>query len=279
MSRQALLDNLADAHELQLNTALENLENEIIDLLNTTYGPVPSVEGEIIQRSLTKFKIADTKRAIQLRNDLKQKIESIYLKEADSMVRDYDKIANEFMKQFGELKLPDKFKSLTKVDLETINALKYQSFSGFEDLGNRYLTDISANVYQNALTGRPFKDMVKDIRGKLTGVKDRAGKPMSSHAGQLAHDSVMQFDGQFTIHKAKEAGLKHFKYTGTLVGTTRDFCKRHIGRTYNEKQIRAIWTGNWAGKSSGDPFIVRGGYRCRHTWLPVDKDWDIRDIT
>ena len=121
--------------------------------------------------------------------------------------------------------------------------------------------------------------MVKDIKGKVTGLEDRAGKPMSSHAGQLAHDSIMQFDGQFTIHKAKEAGLKHFKYTGTIVGTTRDFCRRHIGRTYNEKQIRAIWTGNWGGKSSGDPFVVRGGYRCRHTWLPVDKDWDIRDIT
>ena len=120
--------------------------------------------------------------------------------------------------------------------------------------------------------------MIKDIKGKINGEKDIRGRNMSMYAGQIAHDSVMQFDGQFTIHKAKEAGLKHFKYTGSLDGATRDFCSRHIGNTYNEKQIRAIWTGNWAGKSSGDPFIVRGGYRCRHTWLPVDRDWDIRDL-
>jgi len=263
MTRQELLESLADNHEAQIKKTLENLEEEIISTISR------ATEGELIS----------TRIAIELRKDIKRHIQETYLFEADTIIREYDKIVNEFLNEFGTLNIPDKFKSLTKIDLETINALKYQSFSGFEDLANRYLTDISSNVYQNAIAGRSFRDMVKDIKGKVTGLEDRAGKPMSSHAGQLAHDSIMQFDGQFTIHKAKEAGLKHFKYTGTLVSTTRDFCRRHIGNTYNEKQIRAIWTGNWAGKSSGDPFIVRGGYRCRHTWLPVDKDWDIRDIT
>ena len=263
MTRQELLESLADNHEAQIKKTLENLEEEIISTISR------ATEGELIS----------TRVAIELRKDIKRHIQETYLFEADTIIREYDKIVNEFLNEFGTLNIPDKFKSLTKIDLETINALKYQSFSGFEDLANRYLTDISSNVYQNAIAGRSFRDMVKDIKGKVTGLEDRAGKPMSSHAGQLAHDSIMQFDGQFTIHKAKEAGLKHFKYTGTLVSATRDFCRRHIGNTYNEKQIRAIWTGNWAGKSSGDPFIVRGGYRCRHTWLPVDKDWDIRDIT
>jgi hypothetical protein len=263
MTRQELLESLADNHEAQIKKTLENLEEEIISTISR------ATEGELIS----------TRIAIELRKDIKRHIQETYLFEADTIIREYDKIVNEFLNEFGTLNIPDKFKSLTKIDLETINALKYQSFSGFEDLANRYLTDISSNVYQNAIAGRSFRDMVKDIKGKVTGLEDRAGKPMSSHAGQLAHDSIMQFDGQFTIHKAKEAGLKHFKYTGTIMGTTRDFCRRHIGNTYNEKQIRAIWTGSWAGKSSGDPFIVRGGYRCRHTWLPVDKDWDIRDIT
>jgi hypothetical protein len=263
MTRQELLESLADNHEAQIKKTLENLEEEIISTISR------ATEGELIS----------TRVAIELRKDIKRHIQETYLFEADTIIREYDKIVNEFLNEFGTLNIPDKFKSLTKIDLETINALKYQSFSGFEDLANRYLTDISSNVYQNAIAGRSFRDMVKDIKGKVTGLEDRAGKPMSSHAGQLAHDSIMQFDGQFTIHKAKEAGLKHFKYTGTIMGTTRDFCRRHIGNTYNEKQIRAIWTGSWSGKSSGDPFIVRGGYRCRHTWLPVDKDWDIRDIT
>ena len=263
MARYEFNEQLADLHERQIKKTLENLEDEIISTISK------ATEGELIS----------TRIAIELRTDIKRHIQETYLTGADTLVRDYDKIVNEFLNEFGKLRIPDKFKSLTKVDLETITALKKQAFYGFEDIANKYLTEISGNVYQNAIAGRSFKDMIKDIKGKINGEVDRVGRSMSGYASQIAHDSVMQFDGQFTIHKAKEAGLKHFKYTGTIMGTTRDFCRRHIGRTYNEKQIRAIWTGNWGGKSSGDPFIVRGGYRCRHTWLPVDKDWDIRDIT
>ena len=111
--------------------------------------------------------------------------------------------------------------------------------------------------------------MVKDIRGLITGDVDRRGRSMSTYASQIAHDSVMQFDGQFTVFKAKEAGLNKFKYTGTLVRDSRKHCKTHVGKIYTEEELRRIWQGSWAGKSEGDPFIVRGGYRCRHTWLPV----------
>ena len=51
---------------------------------------------------------------------------------------------------------------------------------------------------------------------------DRAGNNLRRYAS--AHDSVMQFHGQFTVAKAKEAGLNHFTYTGTLVRDSREFC-------------------------------------------------------
>ena len=121
----------------------------------------------------------------------------------------------------GNLIYQTKFKSLTEVDLLTINQLKFQSFSGFEEIANRYLTEISANVYQNAIAGKPFNEMVKDIRGLITGDVDRRGRSMSTYASQIAHDSVMQFDGQFTVFKAKEAGLDKYKYTGSLIRDSR----------------------------------------------------------
>jgi hypothetical protein len=86
-----------------------------------------------------------------------------------------------------------------------------------------------------------------------------------------AHDSVMDFDGVFTIHRAKQAGLKRFKYSGTLVKNSRDFCVQHVGRTYTEEEIRSIWSSqSWSGKRAGDPFVVRGGERCRHFFIPVE---------
>jgi len=253
MARQEILERLADSHEAQIKKTLENLEADIIS-------------G--ISKATNDDNILTTKISIDLRKDLKQYMEQ-YRIDTDTLVRDYDQIVNSFMEEFGQLNIPDKFKSLTEVDLLTINQLKFQSFSGFEEIANRYLTEISANVYQNAIAGKPFNEMVKDIRGLITGDVDRRGRSMSTYASQIAHDSVMQFDGQFTVFKAKEAGLDKYKYTGTLVRDSRDHCKTHVGRTYTEEQIRAIWQGSWAGKAEGDPFIVRGGYRCRHTWIPI----------
>ena len=258
MSRNPFLEQLADNHEIQIKKTLEDLEARIVSQISTL------TEGA---------DVVSTQIAIDLRTDLKRYIDETYRTTADSIVREYDQIVQEFMEEFGELNIPEKFKSLTKADLLTINQLKFQSFQGFEDIASRYLNEISSQVYQNAIAGKPFNDMVKDLRGLITGEVDRRGRPMSTYASQIAHDSVMQFDGQFTVYKSKEAGLDKFKYTGTLVGDSRPHCVTHLNKVYTEEQIRSIWQSSWAGKSEGDPFTVRGGYRCRHTWLPVADEF------
>ena len=258
MARQEFLERLADNHEIQIKKTLEDLEARIVSQISTVTEGADAVS---------------TKIAIELRTDLKKYIDETYRTTADTLVRDYDQIVNEFMEEFGGLDIPDKFKSLTKVDLLTINQLKFQQFAGFEDLANRYLNEISSQVYQNAIAGKPFNEIVKDLRGLITGEVDRRGRPMSTYASQIAHDSVMQFDGQFTVYKSKEAGLDKFKYTGTLVTDSRKHCRDHLNKIYTEEEIRSIWSGSWTGKSEGDPFTVRGGYRCRHTWLPVADEF------
>jgi len=271
MSRQTLLEKLSLQHESQIQRTLAELEAQIISDIAEHKRLLTS---EVFTPEILRQKTAIS---IQLRNDFKKKFQNTFLAKSDSLIREYDQIVSEFMKKFGELDIDDKFKNLTKVDLEIIKALKKQTFDGFEEVANKYLTEINANVYQNVIAGRSFEDMVKDISGKLTGLEDRAGRPMSSHAGQLAHDSIMQFDAQFVKTKASSAGLTHFRYAGTRITTTREFCKKHIGQVYSEKKIKSIWSNDPEQGRSGNPFIVRGGYRCRHTWNPVDPDWDEKE--
>jgi hypothetical protein len=299
----AILDKLADQHEERLINVLYTLENDIINSVRKT-----TVAGTTLT----------TKLAIELQPELRSIIESTFLEEADLIINeDYNKIAKEVLDTFGKMPIPARFKNLTKIDLQTITALKYQSFSGFEDIAERFLKVINDEVYQSAIVGRPFADVEKNIRSHINGVyqqsnqreinelvdfinenkfvesqktavqnavtklqteyaADRAGENLRRYAGQIAHDSVMQVHGQFTVKKAKESGLNHFTYTGTLVRDSRPFCVNMVGRTLTEKQIRDRWNSqSWKGKSSGDPFIVRGGYRCRHTWIPTNPDWNI----
>ena len=298
-----ILDKLADQHEQRLIDVLYTLENDIINSVRKT-----TVGGTTLT----------TRLAIELQPQLRSIIENTFLEEADLLINsEYNLIAKEVLDTFGKMPIPAKFRNLTQVDLQTINALKYQSFSGFEDIAERFLKVINDEVYQSAIVGWPFSEGERNIRSHINGVyqqsnqaeinelvdfinenkfvesqktavqnavtklqteyaADRAGENLRKYAGQIAHDSVMQFHGQFTVKKAKESGLKHFTYTGTLVRDSRPFCVNMVGRTLTEKQIRDRWNSDsWKGKSSGDPFIVRGGYRCRHTWIPTNPDWNI----
>tara|TARA_R100000654_G_scaffold42950_1_gene69188 strand:+ start:408 stop:1316 length:909 start_codon:yes stop_codon:yes gene_type:complete len=299
-----ILDKLADQHEERIVNTLYRLEEDVVKAVTrATKGSLDTV---------------DIRLAIQLRPELKAIVESTYLNEADLIINEeYNKIAKEVLDTFGEMPIDTKFKNLTQVDLDTLNALKTQVFEGFEDVAERFLKEINDEVYQSFIAGRPFDDMVSNIRGHINGVyqrsnsaeinelvdfinenkfdptkkkqvenairklhteyaADRAGNNMRRYASQIAHDSVMQFHGQFTIRKAKESGLNHFQYVGTLVRDSRQFCRGMVNRTLTENEIREKWRNeSWSGKSTGDPFIVRGGYRCRHTWIPTDPNWKI----
>ena len=297
-----ILEKLADQHEERIINVLYKLEDDVIREVTR------ATSGALVSQRI----------AIQLQPKIRTLIESTFLNEADLIINEeYNKIAKVVLDTFGEMPIPQKFKSLTEVDLTTINALKTQSFSGFEDIAERFLKIINDEVYQSTIAGRPFDDMVKNIRQHINGVyqktntreinelvdfinenkfdnskkaqieeavsklhtqyaSDRAGNNLRRYAGQIAHDSVMQFHGQFTVAKAKESGLTHYRYTGTLVRDSRPFCQNMLNKVLTEKGIRDIWNNQgWAGKSTGDPFIVRGGYRCRHTWIPTDPEWDI----
>ena len=303
MAKQETINRLIDTHEERLIGVLKKLEDDIIaDLTKTTSG------GTTL----------NTQIAIQLRPNLKRLIEENYLKEADALVSEYDEIIKEYQDLIKPLPIPARFKTLTKPDLKVINDLKFLSFSGFQDIGNRFLDTIANEVYQSAVIGKPFNEMVKNIRGQINGVYQRSnenainrlvsyidknrysadasiltkvkfaretlhtkygsdilGENMRKYSSQIAHDSIMQFDGQFTKYKGDEAGITSFKYTGTSITTTRDFCRRNLNKVFTEEEARNVWSSqSWSGKSGSDPFVNRGGYRCRHSFIPFDPEWE-----
>ncbi len=303
MSKQKTINRLIDTHEERIIGVLKILEDRIrSDLTSKTQG------GSTF----------NTQFAIAYRPNIKTLIQGIYLKEADAIINEYDEIVKEYQKVIKRLPIASKFKLLQKTDLEVITQLKFQAFSGFQDIANAFLDTISNEVYQSALIGRSFNDMVKNIAGKINGVYQRSnenainrlvdyieknryttnkaildrvnsakstlaskygadilGENMRKYSGQIAHDSIMQFDGQFVKYKADQAGIKQFKYSGTRIDTTRDFCARQMGRVFTEEEARNLWSNSrWKGKSGSDPFVDRGGYRCRHSFIVYDPEWE-----
>jgi len=297
--RQNKVIDLSDTHVERLQKSLQELENLVI------------AEASKINPQRGSLKLRTT-IALEMRPKLKQYIEQTYLNAIQQNISEYDKSASWLLATFKEYPIPKNFKEITELDLTTIQQLKRSAYLPFEDLGSEFVNELAQEVYNSTLTGKPTDQMINDLRGKINGIyqssddqeaqelvdfiannpdkteqiktaterlqtiygRDRLGNNFRRYATQLVQDSLMGFDGQFAKYRADELGLTSYKYTGTTVRDTRDFCRRNVNKVFSEEEIRDTWSSQtWKGKAQGDPFIVRGGYNCRHHWQPTNPDW------
>lgn len=297
IARESILNSLEAKHQELLYKTLQRLEQEVVNIALE----LPSKGGILF----------DTRLAIEIKPSLQRAIEEFYLKPVQTFINDYDKIAGTIVATYGKLPIPPEFKTITQADLVTIQQLKKLAFTNFQNLGTEFTNTLAQEIYQSTLVGRSAGQMVQTIRDKINGIyqfSDNAkaqqlveyisnnpngaevataidelkqnygrtsqGDSFVKYASLVVQDSIMGFDGQFAKYRADEAGLTSFLYYGSLMKDSRDFCRLHAGKVYTTDEINQIWANDSAqGRDQGSPFIVRGGYNCRHSWQPVDPSW------
>jgi len=295
--RQKALDNLEAQHQELLFKTIQRLEREVVSIASE----LPTRTGELYS----------TRLAIEIKPKLQQAIEELYLKPVQSFIKDYDKIAGVIVASYGKLPVPAEFKSITEADLVVIQQLKRLAFTNFQNLGNELANTLAGEVYQSTLVGRSFNNMVETIREKINGIyqfsdnkkaqqlveyisnnpdgsqvntaidelkqtygRTTEGDSFVKYASLLVTDSIMGFDGQLAKFRADELGFGSYLYYGSIIKDSRDFCRKHTGKVYTEEEINQIWANDTKqGRDQGSPFIVRGGYNCRHSWQPIDPSW------
>lgn len=131
-------------------------------------------------------------------------------------------------------------------------------------------------LFRRVTTGASLLDTERELRILMLGDKERLGA-FRSWVGQIARDSINQYEG--SIHQAvkNEFGFQRVRYIGGLVTDSREQCKRWEGiGTIDAVDLPAEI--NWAkNEGSGmilttdvDNFLInRGGYNCRHRAIPV----------
>ena len=280
-----IVEALTQSHEQRLYAIMRELERRIAELAMSA----PLQDGDMF----------DLVWAINARSDIEQIMRETYLLEMDGQIRGYQAIVDsmtDMLSSYGDF---------TGVPVETVNALQRVAFYGFQDIASTFSNDLANELYHNALTGRPLAESIRNLRMKINGVymdsdqeeidrlvtlaengdeqavkdlhrvyaADRTGNNMRRYARQMIVDSMMQFDAAVNVAAAREIGADRWKYYGTVVEDSRDFCVRHVDQIWDEQEIRDTWSAtSWQGKADGDPFIVRGGWQCRHHFRPVFED-------
>ena len=280
-----IVEALGNTHERRMLNILQTLEDRLARLMVSA----PTQEG----------KLFDLAWALQARADIEQIMRETYLTQADINIREYNQVVESVGQMFEE------YQSFLGVPQEVVTNLQRISFQGFQDIAVTFSDELANEVYQNTLVGRPIDESIKNLRQKINGVyiqsdqaeiqrlvniansespeaeeavrqlhqiyaSDRTGRNMRRYATQMVHDSLMQFDASINVAAGKEVGANEWKYYGSVIQDSRDWCIKNAGKKFSEDQIRELWaTNEWQGKAPGDPFIVRGGYNCRHHWRPV----------
>lgn len=118
------------------------------------------------------------------------------------------------------------------------------------------------------LRANPAADTV-EIRGLTQQI--RRGLPAVETRGALVDtmrntvESVtMRYNNTYTKSRAEREGVTKYVYDGTTDGRSRPWCAQLAGSELTKEEIETLWEEDWQGKEEGDPFVVAGGYNCRH---------------
>jgi hypothetical protein len=254
---QNYMDSFIDAHQRRLRNSIRTLEQNIIDQMadwKTTDGRLVSPKVNLAQARALEAKLANM-------------FDETYGREARRMVKGFKGVAAQVQRQFKDLGMAASF---TSVDNDVMKVLSDSTWNTFNQFGTAAQNQLIDTMYNGVLGKAGMSVMINEISSILSGFRDKRGRSMSQYAELYANDATMIFHNEVRLKKASDLGINNFVYYGSAKNTTRDFCRERIGKTFSRDEIDS-WNGlTWSGKS-GPPITNRGGYNCRHSWVPVKK--------
>lgn len=271
----------------------DDLESHIDDVLGDLNKMIPKANNELydafleLYYSLDKTSIGNIDASIDNLNTInafKSKIDKIinegaYGEGVTNYLKSYNSSSKYINDYFGSI--VDEFKSGEKLYQAILKANINTATDSLLSAGiDANFTDPITKVLQDLTTSGSNKaDFIATIKANLN---DETGL-LNRYVPQVAQDSIMQFNANYTDTISKDLGLKYFYYKGTKIKTSRQFCINIAGKYFTEENLhkyfdqqRALnggkgWNGMYKGENWGNFKVYRGGYSCRHLIIPISK--------
>jgi hypothetical protein len=118
---------------------------------------------------------------------------------------------------------------------------------------------------KSVANGAGFEQFKKDFSTYIKGNDAKLGV-LSKYYRNIAYDSYKQIDGLHNKLFGQKFGLIYFLYDGTIIKTTRKFCRRHCYKIFTVEEAQQ-WIKDpdlTAIPDNYDPLVDMGGFGCRH---------------
>lgn len=156
----------------------------------------------------------------------------------------------------------------TNIDITKNNLLG----AGIKDnFANAIREVLKANISGVGNIADLRKTLIKFIEGTET------EKPfLQRYVTQVTNDSIMTFNREYLQTISEDLDVKHYRYSGTIIGDTRAFCAARAGRIFKKSEIEkwpdlGQWQGRMPGTNKQTIFSYCGGYNCRHQLWPASE--------
>lgn len=257
----AFLMKRQDDHVKRVESALIKLQKDILNKL-TLLRTNKKGQLEGIRLNL--------KNAQKIHRRVEELFKSDFTDEMRALIKDFRSVNTAISRSYKYL---DEATEFTDIDNNAMKVLRDGVYQDYIEISGTKKQQIIQSMYDLVVGGGDFDDVVTAVQAALTGTTrpGAVGRNLLAEARTLARDSIMQYQQQVNHMVAEEIKIKHFLYVGDIIATTRDFCRKRVGRVYTRNQIDS-WTFKWAGKS-GPAYIHRGGYNCRHHWQGIRPEW------
>lgn len=252
---RTLNKSIVDSQKL-LKTAIRELEKNII----STMSDLKSGRRRGILGTAANLRASQA-----IHGELVEYFEDYYGKGARRAVKGYNKVAADIKRYWTGAKA---FR-YTPLDRDMMQVLAAQSLDEFIQFGDLARERVAKAMYTHVISGLPFGNLVKEMEAVLGTSVDARGGNMARYADLWANDGIMNFEQAVTLKKATDMGIRYFLYQGGVVPTSRPFCVARAGGIYTRREIAGWSKMSWKGKR-GPALIYRGGWNCRHHWIPIE---------
>ena len=149
--------------------------------------------------------------------------------------------------------------TLTVQGIADYNLLADNNAFKLKGINELFQADIQKFGLQSQIEGKSLKEIQAGLEALFTSM----GRRLSTEAftGIGISDAIIKKD------LFDQAGIEKYYYDGPYDSKTRDVCEASL----KDGRQSEGWTLDEVN-ASNTPFIERGGYNCRHEWLPFFGD-------
>lgn len=211
-----------------MDDAVTSFNDDMPTVQKRAYAKIVERLGELDKvGGNVKVTVKNLKIFRQIRADLEAVIfDEKYKKKVDDFVKNYDevvKLNNQYFYSISsDFTVKAVFDEIKSASIESVkeNLLN----SGMKANVVNKLNDI---MIQNMTTSVKYSDLVEQVRTFLTDSKDGDGA-LVRYAKTITKDSINEFNRTYTATATNDLGLVWFRYVGSLLTTSRAFCKHLI---------------------------------------------------